>query len=68
LEGYVRYKLKGDKMEGLHKCILKKDPDEEYEWECEECGNRGDYADIRKPFDRGVDTCPQCSTEVTCVE
>lgn len=39
---------------------------EEYEWVCDECGNKGDYADIRKPIDSGVDQCPQCSTEVTC--
>ena len=33
-----------------------------YEWECPACGEKGDYASIKKPFDRGIDACPNCST------
>ena len=34
------------------------------EWECPECTRQGTYADIRKPIDHGVDSCPECGTEV----
>ena len=47
---------------------IAKASDEDYEWECPECGEKGDYADIRKPLDSGVDKCPQCSTQVICVD
>jgi hypothetical protein len=38
------------------------------EWECPECGQKGNYEDIRKPLDSGVDKCPNCSEEVKCLE
>lgn len=40
----------------------------EEEWECPECGQKGSYADIRRPLDLGVDRCPNCSEEVKCLE
>jgi predicted RNA-binding Zn-ribbon protein involved in translation (DUF1610 family) len=35
-----------------------------HEWECPECGAVGNYADLRSPFDSGVDSCPDCGFEV----
>lgn len=46
---------------------MKKEQDA-IEWRCNECGEVGIYADIRKPFDSGVDCCPNCGTAVECVE
>ena len=38
------------------------------EWECPECHSRGQYQEIRKPFDKGVDSCPDCGTEVNVID
>ena len=38
------------------------------EWKCPECGQKGSYADTRKPLDLGVDKCPSCGEEVKCLE
>ena len=38
------------------------------EWECPECSRQGQYQEIRKPFDRGADSCPECGTEVDVIE
>lgn len=34
------------------------------EWVCPECNDKGTYLAIRTPLDRGVDSCPECGTEV----
>jgi len=34
------------------------------EWVCPECNDKGTYQEIRTPIDRGVDSCPECGTEV----
>lgn len=38
------------------------------EYVCKECGVTGDFIDLRKPFDRGVDSCLQCGEEVTEID
>ena len=40
-----------------------------HEWTCLECGEMGDYAEIRTGIHaEGIDCCPICRSEVTCVE
>lgn len=34
------------------------------EWVCPECNDKGTYKEIRTPADRGVDSCPECGSEV----
>lgn len=38
------------------------------EWRCPECGGEGVYAELRKPFNRGIDACPECGIEVKEIE
>ena len=39
-----------------------------HEWECPECGQIGNYADIRRVLDSGGDRCPDCRSPVECCD
>jgi hypothetical protein len=48
--------------------IMLKKMEDRHEWECPECGQVGNYADIRRYTNSGVDCCPNCKSPVECVD
>lgn len=62
--------LKSGKIECAGDCqrrFGKWSDDDTHEWECPECEQVGNYADIRRIIDRGVDHCPDCNSPVKCM-
>jgi len=51
----------------FHNCTVNAESDSEIEWVCPECNDKGTYQEIRTPLDKGVDSCPECGTEVKAI-